>query len=486
MASRFLIAVGGSGQHVALAVTRLVYLGALESNIQLIAIDPDNKEPLSQTLLSPAGMGGKRPDGSSRHPLKTGQVHAPFDLSKYGDKTFAQIFVDADNPDERELFEAMFEADMDTIPVHKGMYGTPCVGATVFAEGAQSPSFSNNLADVGNATEVFVAGSVVGGTGAGITHKLIKEVRTRYPDSKPMYGIFMLPWFKVQSTGEAKGAITNEIIQRNAKHGIKYFFEHTIPTLTSSALIGFPEGAKSQLLNQKSVGTGDMGQERPDFLHLVSAHALARLNKGHTANRDVRAYYVSHPTHEEDWLLADIWEDGKGLVAAGAAHRDDAPHKGFTLRQRIRAHQVLLNLLTFLTNDKQVNELLSYYKRGLLNFAPRSSWGDDLHKSITNAVPDDGQQLTFVEGMLQEFRQIRQEVAFCVDWAQELFTLQMLRLPEGDPLLDGLLSGTAKQWEILRNMWEGRAIPGSATEKVTAAKIARSHAKFILDAALKV
>jgi hypothetical protein len=233
------------------------------------------------------------------------------------------------------------------------------------------------------------------------------------------------------------------------------------------------------------VGTQDMGQERPDFLHLVSAFALARLNKGHTANRDVRAYYVSHPTHEEDWLLADKWEDGKGLVAGpDGAHKDTAPHAGFSLRHRIRAHQVLLNLLTFLTDDKQQAELLKFYGGGW--FASRESWGEDLHASIANAVPNKDHQKTFVEGLLQEFRQIRQEVAFCVDWAQGLFTLQMLRLPQGDPLLDELLSGTAKQWEILRNMWKGRAIPGSATEKVTAAKIARSHAKFILDAALKV
>jgi hypothetical protein len=480
MASRFLIAVGGSGQHIALAITRLVYMGALKNDIQLIGIDPDNKEPLSRTLLAPANMAG------ARHPLKQGQVHAPFDVSKHK-PTFAPMFVDEHNLDERELFEAMFHKDMDDIPVHKGMYGTPCVGATVFAEGAQNSSFSNILAPVQNATEVHVCGSVVGGTGAGITHKLIKEIRTRYVEPKPLFGVFMLPWFKVQSSGDSKSQITNALIQRNATHGIKYFFEHTIPSLTNSALIGFPENAQSQALNPLTVSSGEMGQERPHFLHLASSYALSKLRGVTTADRG-GAYYVSHPLQEEDWLLSDVWEEGTPLVGMGGAHKDDPPTRPWNLRQRIRAHQVLLNLLAFLTHDAQREAFEDNYGKSRFRrtFASHSSWGDDLHASITNAEPDTSQQWVFVESMLNELEQIRQEVQFCVDWAQALFNPGLLRLPQGDPLLDRLLSSDSEKWKLLKTMWMGReTLKPDASRKLTAASVARSHAKFILDAALK-
>lgn len=480
MASRFLIAVGGSGQHIALAVTRLVYMGALESDIQLIAIDPDNKQPISQRLESPAGMSGKN------HPLKQGQVYTPFDLSKYGKKTFAAMFVDESNPDERELFESMFEEHMDSIPVHQGMYGTPCVGATVFAEGARSASFANLLAPVQNATSVYICGSVVGGTGAGITHKLISELRRHY--NGPMFGVFMLPWFKVQNTTATVGTITNADIQRNATHGLKYFYEHTIPALTSSVLVGYPENFVSQVLRPITVGTGDMGNEQPHFLHLIASHGFATLVKASLAHKDVKAYAIAHHPAAEDWLLSAPWENGTGLLGRDCAHTDTMASPGaLDLRTRIRAHQVVLNLLKYLTADKRSKELLAFYGGGVLSvFASNTAWGDDLHASIVNSTEKGELRKTFVKEMINEFNIIAQEVELCVEWAQHMFPAEMLRMPHGDALLDRLKGGEASQLVELRSMWKGRGISSSQTNKPKGAQVARSHAKFILDAALKV
>ena len=71
--SRYVISVGGTGQHIALALTRLVRMGALRSDIRLIAIDPDSKTELTAALSSPGGMTGEQ------HPLKAKPVFAPFD-----------------------------------------------------------------------------------------------------------------------------------------------------------------------------------------------------------------------------------------------------------------------------------------------------------------------------------------------------------------------------------------------------------------------
>jgi hypothetical protein len=460
--SRFLISVGGTGQHVALALTRLVYMGAVKGDVRLIAIDPDNESPLPKLLESPAGMAG------DRHPLGTGQVHTPFDVSRFGDASFQQLFVDEHHPHERDLFEAMFEEDMANIPVHKGMFGTPCVGATVFAEGANGATFKTQLAPIANAQQVYICGSVVGGTGAGIMHKLVTEVRKYFQG--PMFGVFMLPWFKVNAGAATVGAITDAIIERNASHGIKYFFSHTIPALTSSVLVGYPGNAQSPVMKPLNLGAGDMG-EHPHYLHLVAAYGLTKLEEAHTANRNVKAYGVAHDESREDWLLADRWE---------SAARDR------TLRQVIRGHRVLLNLLRFLIAPTQKNALLDYYHSDLGRpFKSRSAWGDELHTSIESAEPKPKAQGVVVDQLLAEFEQIEREVRLCVEWAQQLYPESLLRLTQGDPVLDALQKGTANQWDAVRGLWKGKSMPPKPTGTLTGAEIARHHARAILGEALR-
>jgi hypothetical protein len=96
--TRHFVSVGGSGQHVALALTRLTYMGAFNRDLKLIAIDPDNQTALPKLLEAPAGMRG------DRHPLQASAVFAPFDVAKVGTATFAKMFSDADHPEETDLF----------------------------------------------------------------------------------------------------------------------------------------------------------------------------------------------------------------------------------------------------------------------------------------------------------------------------------------------------------------------------------------------
>jgi hypothetical protein len=337
MASRYLIAVGGTGQHIALAASRLVRANALIGDIQLIALDPDNETPLPQLLKAPTpSMSG------ANHPLKNGTVRAPFDIEKLGKKTFEELFVDPDHPEEQELFQALFDADEGNIPVHKGMYGTPCVGATVFGDGANSDALQNLLKPLSTASQVFVCGSVVGGTGAGLMHKLVREIQRYYAGE--LFGIFMLPWFDIEGGGGAS-AINMAVINRNASHGTKYFYEHTLPMLTASLLVGSSGMRATPVLQRIRVGEGDM-TEKPSYLHLVAARALLDLPKAHTANREVKAYGMVHSLTREGWLLDEIWETG------------------LSLRQLLRGLRVQENLLRFITEKKNREKILSYYEGG--------------------------------------------------------------------------------------------------------------------------
>lgn len=457
--NRYVISVGGTGQHIALALTRLVRCGALEG-LKLIALDPDNETKLPQLLRSPTpSLSG------AKHPLQDGVVKAPFDIARLGQKTFEQLFVDADHPKEQELFQCLFDTDEASIAIHKGMYGTPCVGATVFAEGANGELIQNLLRPLASASQVFVCGSVVGGTGAGIIHKLIGEIRRYYHHE--IYGIFMLPWFDV-SAAAGKGAITPATITRNASHGIKYFYEHTIPELTASLLIGYPGTQQSAVLKKLTLGEGNMG-ENPHYLHLAAARAVVELPAAHTANRGVKAYGMIHDLRNEGWLLDATWETG------------------YPLRRLLRSLRVQHNLLSFVVLPENRKKILDYYDSFLMG---SSDSFKALDGSIKLNVTEKKLRRPFAERVLDRFAEIQQEVEFCVNWAQKIYPVELLDVAE-DSLMNELQGAFMKKaesavhWKRLQTMWNGRELPANPDKPNTGADVAQHHADTIFQQALK-
>jgi hypothetical protein len=456
--ARYVISVGGTGQHLALALTRLARLGAVK-DLRLIALDSDNETALPQKLTSPTpSLSG------ARHPLIDGVVKPPFDVARLGKKTFGEMFLDADHPDERELFECLFEADEARIPIHKGMFGTPCVGATVFSEGAGGAGLKNLLSPLSAATQVFVCGSVVGGTGAGVMHKLIQEIRSYY--SGEIFGVFMLPWFTPPG-GSAPGSITPALIERNKTHGVKYFYEYTIPKLTASLLIGYPGNVQTSVLRPLALKDGDMG-EHPSYLHLAAVRGMLDLPAAHTANRTVKAYGMSHDRNHEGALLDLPWETS------------------VPLRRLVRAMRVQHNLLSFLTLDENVDKIMSYWSAWVGEPGP---WVE-LEQSIKNNVQDKKQRGPMCQQVLDRFRALAEEAEFCVSWAQQLFPGDLLDVPNDSLMLE--LSENYKRrhesafhWDRIRGMWASGALKADPNKARDASEIADHHAQLIWEAGMK-
>lgn len=464
--SRFLISVGGTGQHLALAATRLRHLGAL-GDCKLIAIDPDNKSPLTATLEKPELWRG-------HHPLGAFKVFAPLDTAKDDQLTFERVFVDPDHARERELFEMMFEAKMGSIPVHKGMYGTPCVGSTVFADGVKGGALRSVLEPLSAATEVVVCGSVIGGTGAGVLDKLIQQIRVHY--KKDLFGVFLLPWFEIgPSNAGTDNAITDATITRNASHGIKYFYDHTLKELTASVLLGQPGGSKelaggSRVLAPVRIKQGDMG-EHPHYLHLVGVWAATKLQELHTANRGVRAYTVAHDTsgNAEGWLLDESWA-------------------GTSLRKLVRAYQVALNMLDFILDPQNKAKLTGWYAKGAIGRTlDARPWGD-LHHSIVANEPNDASQAAFVAQLCEEFRAEAEKIRFCTDWVKTVYREpELLRVGHADTLLDTLRNNTkdsAVHWPLLVQIWSGKSLPRDTNAKRTPDAVAKHHLRALVEYAL--
>ncbi len=462
--SRVLISVGGTGQHIALAVTRLVCMGALKPDIKLIALDADVETELPKKLAAPTPS-----LSNERHPLKDGVVKAPFDIVRLGKKNFAQLFVDDDHAAESELFETLFDADEGSIEIHKGMYGTPCVGATVFAEGAQGP-LQQLLKPLESASQVFVCGSVVGGTGAGLVHKLVNEIKRYY--NREIYGVFLMPWFDIGGGG--KGAIDPAIIQRNASHGIKYFYTHTIPQLTASLVLGFPGSIKTAVLNKPRVEDGRMG-ETASYLHLVAAHALMKLPAAHTANAQIKAYGIAHDDQHEGWLLDETWE---------------LPNT--TLRALTNALQVRHNLLRFITMPPNQKKIVDHYSAGALGRLTRgrAAWGD-LDTSIISCKGDGN--VDFVRALLGRLGEVREEDALCVDWLKKLYPEALLdHRPGGSrpKLMVDLAEHERREaessfhWGKLTEMWSGQAVEQDTNAPLSGADVAQRHAVKLFQRAL--
>jgi hypothetical protein len=210
--------------------------------------------------------------------------------------------------------------------------------------------------------------------------------------------------------------------------------------------------------------------EKPSYLHLVAARALLDLPKAHTANREVKAYGMVHSLTHEGWLLDETWETG------------------LSLRHLVRALRVQENLLRFVTEKQNREKILSYYEGGF--WKSPESW-KPLDASIVANAADKKQRRALAERTLDRFDEIRNEVRFCVEWAQRLFPRNLLDVENDVRMRD--LSDSAKKgseseihWRMLREMWIGSELPANPTRPNGGTEVANHHADAILKHARQV
>lgn len=316
--SDLVIAVGGGGQHVALAISRLVFLGALRSGSRAFVIDADNSSRLARDL---ATFGDTLKWGWP-HPL-TGDVKEqivvpPFSRDQRENTSFRSLFVDRGHPAERELFEAFYdepsggsERGEAGVDVGKGMFANPSVGAAVFASakgknGAMDPLFGQAR----TASRIFVVGSFLGGTGAGITHQLVRLVHQSVDEKlrAQLFGSFLLRWFTLPP--EQGRTVDPETLLASEGHGLEYFYRYTKNFLAASMLLGAPEQGPDQLV-RPAVAPGDNG-EMPSLFPLLCAYGLIMLpEKTDTQGAmEHKTYGMAHNPQNALWAVKSLpWND---------------------------------------------------------------------------------------------------------------------------------------------------------------------------------
>ena len=126
-----------------------------------------------------------------------------------------------------------------------------------------------------------------------------------------------------------------------------------------------------------------------------------------------------------------------------------------------------------------------YTKRLLPDFA---AW-EPLHHSIQNNYLPNTNKVEFVEAVMKRFEEIKQEVDFCVQWAQTIYSDDLLAVPN-DTMMATLRQAAGKgaespeHWKQLRAIWSGHELGANPTKPHSGKDVADHHAKLILEEAL--
>ncbi len=320
----YLICVGGGGQHIALAIARMVRLGVWGDAPKTLVIDADLDSPLARrlrTFAEPSEEGGGE-GPRVPHPLPGLTMQPPLATGEAG-KSFRQSFLGsqpggADNPGgviEEELYELFYGPNADEVDIKQGMAARPSVGAAVFADRGIEHLGPHLEGGFSHARQVLIAASFIGGTGAGVTHQLVKYLHeSPKRNNVDLFGTFLLPWIEIPPGGQ--GAADQVTIQNSAKHGIQHFMEETAPRLRKAMLVG----ANGSL---KPTKAHDKQDETVSPFPLLAAYGLDAIMNDRAGARvegDDNVFTVASDA-SLNWLLQMRWADRSSIAVRWAAAR---------------------------------------------------------------------------------------------------------------------------------------------------------------------
>lgn len=449
--ANMLIAIGGTGQHTALAVSRLAFIGALPQ-MRLAVIDSEDSNELSVSLMTFGNTvtGENKVAGYAEHPLIDGdRIYPPFEKALLKDPKFKDLFL-SQNPQtvESELFELAFDEQSAGISVKEGMFGRPSVGATIFAQNKNT-----SLAGVfkeANSTDVehlFVTGSMVGGTGAGIMHQLVKAL----PKEKRIYGLVFLRWFDTAAAGAAQ-TISKSTMERNMFYGLDYFFKDTRARLRAAMLLGIPDNPPADWISL-AVNTGDLG-EKTHFLHLMAAYGILKLPQiSVTQQLNGSVYAAAYEKREQ--MYDEMW---------GPA--DNSKKLSWYVNRALFVKE----LLDYVGSDHFVKQLKSSYK---FYGAKPKDVGLGLHATLDRY--DSKERDARIQEVVQTWRALSLQYAFSLAWLDNV--LGKMDKMKYSPTYSNMENNEYKVSKI-QTIWE-EALP-EGQENPTGPDVAREfHMKLV-------
>jgi len=420
-----LIGIGGTGQHVALAACRLIRLGALPP-LQVAIVDSDIHGDLTKVLQT---FGNTVEEPYTEHPAPGGiRLCPPYDSQRYaGDPAFRDLFVSTSSL-ENEIFETLFEESSAQVRVREGFFGRPAVGVTVavkYQESQLHPIWEAARLVAGN-DNIFVTGSLTGGTGAGLIHNVVQGLREA--STARVYGILYLRWFRVPAGAGARTTISDSTLDRNMRYGLDYLFRVTAPNFHATLLLGIPDNPPHDKLSPTEVFPGRSGEIK-HALHVVGAYGLWRLVQIARTEQTGGAIYgaaLEDPIrlYEERWF-------------------DDRPLAWYYSRAKW-----LKAILSYASQTNFKNELLSTFRR-FLGTSPKNV-GQGLHEAVRR-YPESERNMV-IDEMQRTWKLLVGQYDFCLSWLDEVL----------GALPDRLLVARSKKVDPvqeIQSLWRTNPIP---------------------------
>jgi hypothetical protein len=250
MSQRHLVAVGGTGQHVALA---FVELGVLAE--WFTPLPPTRLWLFDADASGPVGSGSAWDEGARqvaflrRSTRKEDNVWAdPLANHQrpYLETGEANTFAETVCP---ELGRLLFTEQQASVSFRNGYYGQPAVAATVFGAVLADPEQKRRFAELLAAprdrdARIVVAGSAVGGTGSGCMPKLVESLGSAATNggvdvSGRLMALLYLPWFRLEG-GDDKATRRNEEMIARTASGLHYYKER-LQRHSAAVVIGHPD-----------------------------------------------------------------------------------------------------------------------------------------------------------------------------------------------------------------------------------------------------
>lgn len=448
-----LLAVGGTGQHMALAISRLVFLGALPK-MELAVVDADDGGELSKSLKT---FGNTVIAGYTEHPLINGSnIYAPFDKAAKKDPKFMDLFLTSQSSQkEKDIFEVCFEKESADLLVKDGMFGRPSVGVTIFVQNKKTKlqTVFQRAGAVGN-NSIFVTGSFVGGTGAGLLHHLIEALHNSYGTSMRIYGLIFLRWFRAP-TGTAEQTINDESLDRNMRYGMDYFFQKTRKFVQATLLLGFPDNPPNKKLEPVFLEAGK-NEEKKHFFHLASAKGVLTLPTINTTQQDPGTIYgvaIENPSqmYEETWL------------------------KEKPLSWYVNRAEFVKEILDYASSEKFKKELSSVFNSWKIWQQPYNV-GQGLYDAIKQSPMSD--KTVVIEEITKTWRFIAKQYEFCLQWVDDI--LDPLPQRKYLPSLQRVKSSDDAIIKEIQKIWKTPIVFGQ--EPLTVPAIAQRFSNMLVDA----
>ena len=264
MSNNFLIAVGGSGQMIALAYFRLAKLCSFEEPANLYVMDSDFVGKNEVTKMLSKLLDKKRI--TTIKPIPQDTNYDSF-YKIFHDNKNAAFVNNIDN-----VLKLLFTQDeLDKIDIGKGMYGKPPVGSTCLNVKISNIETDKNVNDPliklvndisRSNSKVVICGSLFGGTGAGGVPTLAKYIRDKVGPDVEITIIDLMRWFHLSQDQKVSEEAR---LRYNEESGIYYLKDKIAEYVDACVLLG-PKTTTER--EHEDVGEQT---EKSNYINLVAA-----------------------------------------------------------------------------------------------------------------------------------------------------------------------------------------------------------------------